>query len=334
MDLLTEQPFSQFFEEIQGSTIKTLRAAMPFLSESVVNDCMIDFLAKRRTKLVLITNLSSLHIAMSLSNPAKPLLSLLEKLENRVEIRKAQVLHAKLLLADEWRGLAGSSNLTQGGDQTNWELNFILRRTKDDRTKIAELKDWFDSRLSQSIPVTKKDLVAIEKSWDTYEKLRRDIRPEVRLGGKYWKKLQQFAHRKEVKLDTAHKWLTEKDSEENKRKNTKNKLIFLHNLGIVSGWDADKVYIATQKPAFVDNRLMTAKQISYHVTEFNNLIQTMYEAKQATYEKLEALMNLEKGDEGLRAAVLWAESLEYIERDKASKPHVFLFKKQALEFLK
>ncbi len=248
---------------------------MPFLSESVVNNYMIEFLVKRKTKLIFITNLSSLHIAMSLSNPAKPLLRLMKKLENRVEIRRAQNLHAKLLLADEWRGLAGSSNLTQGGDQTNWELNFMLRRTKDDKTKIAELIDWFDSRLTQSISVTKKDLEAIEKSWSMYEGMRNSIRPEVCLGGEYWKKLQQFAHRQEVKFDTAHKWLTEKDSEKEITKNTKNKLIFLRNLGVVSGWDKDKVYIAIPKPEFVDDRLKSAKLISNHVTKFSALIQAM-----------------------------------------------------------
>lgn len=323
MKLIEKHPFTEFFQSVGRKTVKKLRLAMPFLSEPIVADHLITYLKNRKTKLLLLTNLSELQVAMALSNPAKPLELLVESLKERVEIRRAKNLHAKLLLADNLRGMAGSSNLTQGGERANWELNFLIGNTGKDKAKMFDLIEWFDLRFERSTIVTKMDLNAIDKTWLSYDIKRKQFEPSPRLGGDYWKKAKQIAHRDKIRIETVRKWLSERDPEKQGKKSPINKLVFLRNLGIVSGWDESWVYVSENARDITDRRLKMAKSISEYDSLFDDLIKKMWEIKSATYSQLENELSLSKGEERLRVAVIWAESFRYLKRDDSTKPHVF-----------
>ena len=202
LQLLTANPLQGFYRALGKSPIKTIVVVSPFITESGIRD-LIEGLKRKRTRIKILTNLSGLNIALSLSNPISPLLEVMEVLGDRVDIKSHPILHAKLYLCEERAALVGSSNLTYGGMERNTELNWLINnRKKEDKDRLDHLKTWFEQHWTEAgDPVTRKELESMETTWQQnqgrIQGILAEFRPQPRLGGDYWGKVKQITRRQQ-----------------------------------------------------------------------------------------------------------------------------------------
>ena len=182
-----------------------IQVASPFITNPGVQ-MLIDEFGRKRTRFQVLTNLSDINVALSLSNPVAPILLLLEKLGDRIEVKSHPRLHAKLYLCEGRAALLGSSNLTFGGMQKNAEINWIVtRRKEEDKEQLRQLGAWFEEAWDKGgRTLTSEYLQNTMSTWEHTMKPLRDrltaFIPEPRLG---WRLLAENApdHAQEAVAD-------------------------------------------------------------------------------------------------------------------------------------
>ncbi|MBW8035638.1 MAG: hypothetical protein FVQ79_08415 [Planctomycetes bacterium] len=329
MRLVTTNPLQTFYDSLGSSPVKTIRVASPFITGPGVSS-LIEVFKRKRTQIEILTNLSRFNIALSLSNPVRPLLDLTSALGKRVVIKSQSNLHAKLYLSDGRTALVGSSNLTYGGMQKNAELNWIIAgRRSEDKELLYQLGSWFNKAWNEAgAPLTLNDLNETLTTWErTTEPLRAlliDFIPEPRLGGDYWQKTREITRRKGWSIKAIETLLSE--SEDGSSKNSSRKLIFLKYLGLVD-FDDRKVTIL---------RKMTSQLEMYELLESGHLPVsldailrsfTRSNTDRMTYRSIAKALGV-PDDGTLRGCVIWLESLGYIARHHTSSVVEFTIIKQ------
>lgn len=192
MTIIEEKPLATFLESIDEAGLQDLYVISPFVT-SYAADMVKRFTSRLGVELRLVTNLDPFQNALSFSDPAAPLLDLLDSPELAVKIRKCNQLHAKAYLAPGSLCLFGSSNLTKGGIETNIELNALVGH--DDRSALSEVETFVrEIWEKQSSAVTKKELRQVSKDWKENRKrllsVFSAIDPEPALAGNAYQKVK------------------------------------------------------------------------------------------------------------------------------------------------
>ena len=319
MQLITANPLQEFYTTLGKSPVKTINIVSPFITQPGIRGLIEDF-KRKRTRIQILTNLSGLNVALSISDPVTPLLEILDALGDRVHIKSYSNLHAKLYLSEGRAALVGSSNLTYGGMERNTELNWLIQgRKKEDKQQMHLLKTWFDQIwVDAGELLTRKELESIEDTWvGTQARIMgivSEFVPEPRLGGNYWEKVSVITRRKEWKLKDIEKKLSE--DEEKSAKNATRKLIFLKQLGLLD---------FNQRSVMV-HRKMTSPLEMYTLLEKGHLqisLKSILRSIQSSRSGRMSYRALSKDlgvpdDEALHVSTIWLESLGYVLRHHTS----------------
>ena len=327
MELCKDAPLNKFIESIGRRSIKDLSIASPFISSCGVQIVKEWAKTRRKTQVRLLTNLSEFNLILSLNDPIKPLQILRKALGERLEIRTLSNLHAKVFLADEKLGLSGSSNLTQGGAVTNRELNWLLTgRTKQSRSHLLELADWFDEVWKISPVCSDNELLTLQEIWQKKEgalhAYLRDALPEPWLAGDHWKKVQEITGWPELPKEKALGILMRHDSdkgispdydEKMAPHNTVGKLNFLKNAGLVRV-EGDTV----KSLGPVKDKGHMVEVLKEHLPGFKNVVQAFKGHPELTYPQMAEILSVDKDDHYMKAAVNWLIDLDFVEREVGS----------------
>ena len=330
MKLVTANPLQEFYAALGRSPVKSLNVVSPFITLPAIKELIGEF-RRRRTKIQILTNLSGLNVALSLANPISPLLEILDVLGDRVTIKGCSTLHAKLFISDGRAALVGSSNLTYGGMVRNTELNWMIRgRKKEDKLQIQGLESWFDQIWADAgKPLTRKDLVSIEDRWKGTQArimgIVSEFIPEPRLGGDYWKKIQEITRRKEWKRKDIEKKLSV--DEEESAKNATQKLVFLKQLGLL---DFSQTTVMIHRKMTSPLEMYTLLGEGHLQISLKSILQGIQNSKSGrmSYKALSKELGV-PNDGALHVSTKWLESLGYIARHRTSGFHEFTLTKKA-----
>ena len=319
MQLITANPLQTFYNSLGSSPVKTIRIASPFITGPGVNS-LIEVFKKKRTQIEILTNLSHFNIALSLSNPIRPLLDLAGALGNRITIKSHPSLHAKLYVSDGRTAMVGSSNLTYGGMQKNAEINWIITGRKgDDKEHLRQLGSWFEEAWSEAGDLlTPKDLKQTMASWEsTTERLRAllvDFIPEPRLGGDYWQKTREITRKKEWKRKDIEKKLSE--GEGKSAKNATRKLVFLKQLGLL---DFSRTSVMIHRKITSPLEMYTLLGEGHLQISLKSIMRSIQSSKSGrmSYKALSKELGV-PNDDALSGSMIWLEKLGYIARHHTS----------------
>lgn len=333
MSLITSNPFQAFKKSLGKSPVKMIQVASPFITIPGVQ-MLIEEFGRKRTKFQVLTNLSDINVALSLSNPVAPILLLMEKFGDRIEVKSHPRLHAKLYLCESRAALLGSSNLTFGGMQKNAEINWIVTgRKDDDKKQLLHLRAWFEEAWHRGGKALTSEY--LQNTMSTWENTMKQVRahltafiPEPRLAGDYWQKTRKITSRKQWPIKSIEKLLSESD--DGSSKNSGRKLIFLKNLGLVD-FDEKRVSII---------RKMTSQLEMYSLLESGNLSISLNEilrsfisskSDRMTFRSMAEVLGVLHDDDALRGGIKWLESLGYVKRHRNSSFHEFTLKPKIRE---
>jgi hypothetical protein len=307
-----------FFSTLGGRKVEVLKIASPFVTAPGVRR-MVEWFGRRRTRIELLTNLSSFFTMSSPYDPIAPLLTFQREIGDRAGIRSHPELHAKLYLAGSAVALAGSSNLTCGGLESNAELNFLIRgRTRVAKDQLRALHAWFEGNWStHGSNLGEEDLLALQREWQDAHRRMSRLLPEPRLGGDYWSKVQKLLARPEMTRKEAERILrkgggTRRDGQ--KARNVENKLIFLRHLGLIR-YDAERVLCQRDEIS----RSAMLKLVSEHLPLIPEVEAAIEKSSGIGYAGLSDKLKLPKSEKGidprLSVAVNWLEDLGRIRRE-------------------
>ena len=329
MELVTEKPFDMLLDTVRKTTIDKMGIASPFITSLGMNENIVPYFKRRKTNIRIITNLSSFFLAVSLSDPIGPLLTALDALGERIQVRSHGNLHAKLFLVNQTHALVGSSNLTKGGFESNLELNWLFENRKADRDFVDKLSEWFEEVwLEAGKDLNKEELLDLREKWASNEKRQKSffntVLPAPMIGGDYWGIVKKIAKQSRMRRAKVNNLLQQREMEEGVTpKNIENKLIFLREIGLISSYD-DKWVVVDQFSAdkFKDATQL-AKLLSIHIPLLHPVLIAIAEIERATYEDIGKRLKISKNEPQLHAAVCWLEQLKLINRDRKSKQHIF-----------
>ncbi len=329
MKLITANPLQEFYAALGKSPIKTINVVSPFITQPGIKE-LVEGFRRKRTTIQILTNLSGLNVALSLSNPISPLLEILDVLGDRVTIKGCSTLHAKLYLSNGRAALVGSSNLTYGGMVRNTELNWVIQgRKKEDRHQLEVLKSWFDQIWADAgKPLTRKELESIEDTWEgTQASLMRIVSefvPEPRLGGDYWKKTQEITRKKEWKRKDIEKKLSVDKGES--PKNATRKLVFLKQLGLL---DFSQATVMIHRKMTSPLEMYTLLEEGHLQISLKSILRSIQSSKSGrmSYKALSKELGV-PNDDALSGSMIWLESLGYVARHHTSSLDQFTITKQ------
>ncbi|MCH7574679.1 MAG: hypothetical protein IIA59_06075 [Candidatus Marinimicrobia bacterium] len=323
MSLITSHPLQTFYDAMGKAPVKLIHIASPYITKPGVQ-LLINEFGRKRTRLQILANLSEFNIALSLANPVAPILSLMARFGDRIEIKSHPLLHAKMYLCDGRAALMGSSNLTLGGMQRNAELNWLIRGArKDGRVELSKLSTWFAERWDEaSGPVTVNRLKKIEVAWEARQgQLMRvigNLLPEPRLGGDYWSKVRKITGKKSWSIEEIGNLLTVKDDAS--AQNTLQKLVFLENMGLIE-FDEKR---ATSRGVVKSQREMFELLEQGHLeVSLISVLSCIKNGKSAHMSYAQLSGKLGTPDTSVRPSVLWLESLGYLARNHTSSTDEF-----------
>ena len=305
MKLYTSSSLNKFLEHHESTRQSIVKIACPFITNSGIERFIVRY-KKRATRIQILTNLSPINQALSLTNPIVPLDNINIHLKDRVTIKNNHSLHAKLYLFDKKSALLGSSNLTTGGMLQNKELNIALfSNKKSDSEQIINLVKWFDSLWNISgDAIDEQRFAVLSARWEkTNKPLRAIINsliPNPRLGsqGDYWKTVQKLLRRKKWKIHEAKSRLSLEGIE--------SRLNFLAYLGLI---DFDKKNITVINKD-VSNKIMYELIKDYFTVPLESILSFVRDNPGCKYKDLFKSLDLlpNNGD----IPILWVESLGYI----------------------
>lgn len=322
MTLIKTEPVRTFIDSIGKKPIHTLRLAFPFITTPLVSQLIVPAFKKKKTRIQLISNLSSFNVAISLNNPCEPLIDLYEIFGDRIEIRSNPILHGKVMIADDRRAVFGSSNLTSGGETRNREINALLRsNTSDGKVQIADLLQWFDMVFDEAVHLSVKQLYEISTRWKkNSKKYKALLSSEPRLGDNYWQKVKKLASRSKTSLQDTKLLLASKEEKAvaDSLKNFERKLLFLQEAGIVSHWDEKWVYRyenAQQSAKSPESFLPILRQL---VPASIDVFKTIRRNKVATYKDLHTALLIYYEEQEIHIAANWLVHLGFVDMEKIS----------------
>ena len=324
MSLITTNPLQTFYDALGKSPVKQLQVASPYITKPGAR-MLIEEFGRKRTKFQVLTNLSDFNVALALANPIAPILELMRRFGDRIEIKSHSMLHAKMYFCDGKAAILGSSNLTLGGMERNAELNWLVRGAKkEDRNELSNLATWFTHRWGEaSGPLSVERLMAIEMAWEKRQRqlmgIFGSLFPEPRLGGDYWGKVHEITGKKLWKLDEIGKLLTVKDDAN--AQNTYQKLVFLENLGLIEFDDKTVISRGVVKSPLEMYRLLEQGHLE---VSLKAILKCFPSGKKGyrSYTNISKALGI-PNDEYLHVPVLWLKSLGYLKRRQGSSPHEF-----------
>jgi hypothetical protein len=332
MQLCTETPLDSFISAVGRRSIAKVFIASPFLSNSGVN-LILDWTKNRRsTELYLLTNLSEFNLLLSLNDPIAPIKLLKNSLGDRLQAKTLSNLHAKLFLADEKVGMAGSSNLTQGGAATNRELNWLFTdQTKAGAAHLANLSDWFERAWALGGDCPPLHLDQMHERWRNNNKAIlgkfATLVPDPWLAGNPWQKVQDITAEKKMSRKLALAILARQDDqrelaedfdEATGPKNAVRKLAFLENAGLVQ---IDKDIVKSVRKMKKTHEMVTI--LDNHLPGFKDVRGTIEKQPGVTYKELAASLSILENDHNMGAAVNWLVCLGMIRRETGGKHRFF-----------
>ena len=320
MSLITSNPFQAFKKSLGKSPVKLIQVASPFITSPGIQ-MLIEEFGRKRTRFQVLANLSDFNVALSLSNPVAPILQLMEKFGERIEIKSHPMLHAKMYLCDGKAALLGSSNLTYGGMERNAELNWLIKSRKhDDREQLNHLAAWFEEVWDKAGNALTTEY--LQNTMSTWERTMKQVRahltafiPEPRLAGNYWQKTRKITRRNQWPIKAMEKLLSESD--EGPSKYSSRKLIFLRNLGLVD-FDEKKVVILRKMTSPLE--MFTLLESGHLPISLDAILISFPSSKghRMTYRSIAEALGLLHDDVALRGGVKWLEGLGYIARHHTS----------------
>ena len=329
MQLITTNPLQKFYQLLGKSSVKTINIVSPFITQPGIRELIQGF-RRKRTKIQILTNLSGLNVAMSISDPISPLLEVLDALGDRVDIKSYPNLHAKLYLCEGRAALVGSSNLTYGGMERNIELNWLIEgRKKEDKQQMYLLKTWFDQIwVDAGRLLTRKELESIEDTWvGTQARIMgivSEFVPEPRLGGNYWDKVRLITRRQEWMMKDIEKKLSE--DKDKSAKNATRKLVFLKQLDLLD-YDQQSVTILRKMTSPLEMFILL--EDGHLQISLKSILSSIHSSKPSrmSYQGLSKKLGV-PNDDPLHIAANWLESLGYIARHHTSGVDEFTITKQ------
>lgn len=324
MSLITSNPLQEFYDSLGKSPVKQLQVASPYITKPGAR-MLIEEFGRKRTKFQVLTNLSDFNVALSLSNPIAPILELMKKFGDRVEIKSHPMLHAKIYLCEGKAALLGSSNLTLGGMERNAELNWLVRgRKQGERNQLGKLVAWYQERWDEAGKgLSKRQLLDIEKAWEQVQKrlsgIVGSLVPVPRLGGNYWEKVRKITGRKSWKRVEIQTLLSEK--EDNSSQNTFQKLVFLENLGLINFDDKTVTSRGVVRSPLEMFRLLDQGHLE---VSLKAILKSFPSGKKGyrSYAELSKELGI-PNDDILHVPVLWLKSLGYLKRRPGSSPYEY-----------
>ena len=330
MNFIRIEPIKTFLNSNGKVPIHELRMAFPFITLPIVSQIIIPTFKKKKTKIKLVTNLSSFNVAISLNNPCKPLIELYKAFKkDRIEIRNNPILHGKVLIADDRRAIFGSSNLTSGGETRNIEINALLRNsTNEGKARIFELIEWFEIIFEKANIIDTKQLNEISTRWENSKQRKAflaTVLPEPRLGGDYWNKVKKIAYKGKIPLKKVKILLAANDKNVLKEtpKNFENKLLFLQELGIVSYWDDDWVYCSPEARKLTKSQEHFFPILSQLVPAVTSVLQIVKRKKKTTYKELHSVLLNSFQEQDIHIATNWLLHLGFLTLEKPHREYVF-----------
>lgn len=328
MELIFERPVERFLGSIGKHPIEMLNGAYPFVTWNIVESLLIPWLKHKKTRLVLICNLSPFVVATSFADPAEPLIRLMNALETRVEIRSHPQLHAKAFIADSRVAIFGSSNLTMGGELANREVNaLVVHSLKAQRERIRELTNWFVQLKEEASPVDRTLLSQLSQEWNKQKRIRAQIlaeSPEARLGDDYWSKVKHLARRKRSsKADVEALLSGGSDDIDSKPRNLGKKLLFLRDAGVVSRWDKKWVYRADSAKELTSTPERFYERLRLLLPVMTRVLEQVISNPDAGYSLLEKELRNEAKVDDIHIAANWLWRLGFLRLDKAGGTYSF-----------
>ncbi len=329
MQLITTNPLQKFYQSLGKSPVKTINIISPFITQPGIRG-LIEGFKRKRTRIQILTNLSGLNVALSISDPVTPLLEILDALGDRVHVKSYSNLHAKLYLSEGRAALVGSSNLTYGGMERNTELNWLIQgRKKEDKQQMHLLKTWFDQIwVDAGELLTRKKLESIENTWKKTQArimgIVAEFMPQPRLGGDYWGKVRIITRRKEWSIKAIEKILSESDA--GSAQNTTRKLYFLKQLGLL---DFDQKSVTINRKMTSPLEMVTLLENDHLQISLKSILRSIQSSRSGrmSYRALSKDLGV-PDDEALHVSTIWLESLGYIARHHTSGVDEFTITKQ------
>ena len=142
-------PTSNTLEEVISTSSGRLLLCSPYISRPGLN-IVADALPSEVSRIEIWTKLDP-HDWLTGASDYEGLLDFVQQTQPQVDnisLRESSTLHAKIIVSDGPRGLAGSANLTGGGFGGNLE---VARLVSD--TELDELRDFAESMRSSLSPV-------------------------------------------------------------------------------------------------------------------------------------------------------------------------------------
>ncbi|MBA7554711.1 hypothetical protein ES705_47342 [subsurface metagenome] len=217
-----------------------------------------------------------------------------------------------------------------GGMGNNIELNVLVEQDSN-KTASMDALDVFvkDVWTKQSSHVTKKELIAIEKKWikdrSKYLQLFGSLQPVAALAGNYFKKLKEILHRTKWKFDGIDNILA--NAEKKNVKNTKNKLEFLVNLGVVSSYDEHNVNINKERREEFRDPKRLFVLLQEHLYKPLELLKFINEEKKTTYGSIEKRFRVTDNETRYRTSVRWMHYLGFVKLTKSEYMQIAITEK-------
>lgn len=328
MIVIDSAPVKTFLGDLGKTPTHTLKLAFPYITNPLIMNLIIPKFKRKQTKIKLCTNLSPFNVAISLNNPCDPLINLYKAFNKRIEIKSNSTIHGKIMIADKRRVLFGSSNLTNGGELTNWEINSLIsNKTKEDKELIEVLANRFDKLYSVSTVLTIEQLKNISNNWEKENKLRTlilGVLPEPRLGDNYWQKVIDIANKTKLSQEDAKNIINKNDPEHKKEpKNFERKLIFLQELGVVKYWDKDWIYVSDTAMDIIKSPGVFYQKLRQIIPATDAVLKIIYNKEKTHYAYLDKKLQNEYTINTIHTAANWLEHINFIKREKSKNSHAF-----------
>ncbi len=330
MKIVTEKPIDRFLSILEKiKTVREIYVLSPFITRTAA-DKIKEFAKRKKSGLRIVTNLDPIQMSLSFSDPVEPLLRLLSDRTMDVKLRKCNQLHAKVYYVENRYCVFGSSNLTMGGLEHNIELNILIGYPNKDISILNDVgtfvkKVW----TTLSSRATKKELKVIQSKWsddrEKYLSLFGGLRPEPALAGDCFSKLKAILRRTKWKFAEVDKILGE--NEEANAKNTRNKLVFLMNLGAVTSFDETEITINKDKRNELRNPVVLYDLLQEHLYKPTKLLKFIRDEKRTTYKKIEKHFKITNEESKYRTSIHWMNYLGFVKSTRADRMYIEVTKK-------
>lgn len=347
MKLIRTHPITKFVKIASNKNGNQLLICSPYFSAYGLK-LMSDLVRTRKIKKVqLLVNVGGINPLLAHNNPKDVLVKFRRDCidsgvpHQAFTMKSNGLLHAKLYLLPDELGLAGSSNITNGGD-SHLELNYLIgnSRKSSEQEHLKELKRWFAYTWNSSATISKYQLKKIDEKYRKAEEIRLNLSKTMshyiipNLGGDNWEKVREICRSR------SRPW--EENELELKLGGNKSrvtaKLQFLIELGLLTELEGRTTTYDVNRGIWQDikSKKDFATLLINHpgMPYFRKLLVSLRSFQAGRpYSDLANRQHL-RSEINLHAAVRWFEDLNLIKREQNKKKygnrnHHFILKKSA-----